>query len=835
MQTFVNFIYTIPLLTRLAWLFVLLFSPFTIGSENNLPKVQEDSPATFKLSQSLKVNYSVKEMIFGDIDNDGDLDMIASTYGAVVFINDGSGNFSQRERITSDKSEILSIALADIDGDNDLDLITAGRGVPMSIYWNDGAGDFTKKSYQFSVEYSDPESMYITDIDNDNDLDIITSNNKHAAVIYFNKGAGRFAATGKPIGIKLRTEHLLLGDINGDNHLDLITYVKESRRNERENGINFFMGDGKGDFIHKQELTFISEKIYTITAGDIDDDANLDLIISGWDYSKVLLNSGAGNFSIKDTLITDKFSDIDNIMLTDIDNDCDLDMLVINKRAENSIYINGGSGKFVNQKNQFGPSIKHTWSTALADFDGDLDLDLVFIIRDQEFSIEFYNNATKQQQTNCHKAKTPPATLVTNIEVDSNSSDAFQTSSLAFAPAIDLVTQDYLKAFAAADFDGDKLVDLLTVHTENRIANLTFYKQKTKGVLSPYFTISGDSFDEVSEVSFADLDNDGDQDLMIGWFQSPDTIHLNDGNGQFESTGTQLGYESKQTKRFDVFDINNDGHVDIFVSAKDGTTLYINNGMGEFQNRSLYAIPSVSSPNIAIADFDKDGDPDLIMGNKPVRLLLNRGNGTFNISEKKLSNNKDIYRIEIADIENDGDMDLLLNGVFSEILVNDGNGQFSYPRALKIPSSSSFVDFDLDGYVDILGIHSSFITVALNDGSGGWAPHLKDWMRGARKFIPIDMDSDGDLDILTLSKNSRNIYLYINTIINDPQNNPFFKEIKKTKPVQNKVEAIGLEKALTNSGTAQTNSESILSQLSSTKNLLILAGILFLYILWRRR
>ena len=101
-------------------------------------------------------------IVLGDIDNDGDLDLIVTgkdnsgNYRLDKYTNDGSGNFSGTSFGTGVSSG--SIALGDIDNDGDLDLIVTGwdaSGNPrLDKYINDGSGNFSGTSFGTGVRYS---------------------------------------------------------------------------------------------------------------------------------------------------------------------------------------------------------------------------------------------------------------------------------------------------------------------------------------------------------------------------------------------------------------------------------------------------------------------------------------------------------------------------------------------------------------------------------------------------------------------------------------------------------------------------------------------------------
>ncbi len=277
------------------------------------------------------------------------------------------------------------------------------------------------------------------------------------------------------------------------------------------------------------------------------------------------------------------------------------------------------------------------------------------------------------------------------------------------------------------------------LNTTNKIAISTIIFSCSLSLKAQLYEASPQNFStglSHQTVELGDLNGDTFIDAVISTSNSlyKTEIWLNDGNGFF-NLHANIG--SNVANYFThLLDVENDGDLDILIlNDESQNELFLNDGNGNFSFTSSLGGNTTSYSGMAVsADFDGDNDVDVALvrdeisiSGSNIYIYKNNGLGSFT-NTQTINVTDDGFGLTGGNYDNNGSFDLFFgpsNGN-NKIFFNDGTGNFVDSGQSLSGNNSWFmksIDIDDDGDIDVLskGNTSSYIYTYKNDGNGGFS------------------------------------------------------------------------------------------------------------------
>ncbi|MBI2949736.1 MAG: VCBS repeat-containing protein [Verrucomicrobia bacterium] len=340
---------------------------------------------------------------------------------------------------------------------------------------------------------------------------------------------------------------------------------------------------------------------------------------------------------------------------------------------------------------------------------------------------------------------------------------------------------------AWGDFDNDGFIDLVV----GNVGTDFLYRNNRDGTftsITSSVVVVNDS-DGSAGVAWADYDNDGNLDLVIGDRVGKNKLFHNNGDGTFRKTVGNAVVADGQANSANWGDYNNDGHVDLMIASPFGppNRLYRNNGDGSFTKMTSATVGNIASDGGSgvagiWSDYDNDGDLDMFVTHYDAKNFFyrNNGNGTFTKLFRADTSDLDAPSsvsggATWGDYDNDGDLDLFVMRGLSLALTDDalyrnnGDGTFTTMTPELVGplvndhqhgQSCAWADYDNDGWLDLF-VTASGLAFSGEPGRNSLLYHNKgdgsftrittgspindvNWSEGG---IWGDYDNDGFMDL----------------------------------------------------------------------------------------
>jgi len=319
------------------------------------------------------------DVVSGDVNGDGIADLISSQLGTgsvVVKINDGTGQFSASQTITT-SSSMAHMQLVDIDDDGKLDLLAMRAGTnELAIFKGNGNGTFQNATTYFTGT-SSPEfygRTAIADFNQDGKLDLVQAGTD-AIFVSVGDGQGGFGAavsfaTGLTVGGRVA-----VGDIDGDGKLDIVSSDGQTGFTAR-----VMLANGDGTFRQGAAMSSAGNfGIQDLQVADLNNDGKAEVLISEVNSADVSVFSNNNGTFTRTSYDTSAHGGnrSGKILVQDFNNDGYKDFTVVdwdNSRA--FTFLNNNSGSFSTPTTVAISNQGATGATS-ADFNNDGTFDIV--------------------------------------------------------------------------------------------------------------------------------------------------------------------------------------------------------------------------------------------------------------------------------------------------------------------------------------------------------------------------------------------------------------------------------------------------------------------------
>jgi hypothetical protein len=276
----------------------------------------------------------------------------------------------------------------------------------------------------------------------------------------------------------------------------------------------------------------------------------------------------------------------------------------------------------------------------------------------------------------------------------------------------------------------------------------------------------------------ADLDTDGDVDLLVSEVLSKDGIHifLNDGLGRFTTSDVLQVPGFEDPARFAVGDLDRDGNTDLVLVGESSANLIVLHGRGNggFAAGEVLGLESGTPVQVVAGDLNLDGFEDVVVAHlgSSDRLTVLQGGPTGGFQrERRVRAGRGIQSLALADLDADGDLDLATANEETgglAVLANGGDGRLEPAATLPTggrPETVVAADMNADGIADLVAVNqgTNEVSTFLGRGDLGYDAPVSCGI-GDRPFIPAlaDLDGDGDLDLAVPGLFSDDVSILLN-------------------------------------------------------------------------
>jgi hypothetical protein len=754
----------------------------SLANADQLARFLNNGSGVFGAASTFSTSGTPRNVVLADVDADGDHDAVY-TAGSYVFYqaNNGSGSFAT-ENNGKPTSTPLGLAVADIDNDGDLDFLVVNNGNNTI-----GLSRFNGSNWYASTDNyttgSAPSGIVTGDFNGDGFIDVVSTNlvSGNGTISYLqNTLTGGFATkVDYALGTGAQPRGGAALDIDGDGDLDLAI------ANSSVDSVVILTNNGSGSFGFSGQYA-VGDNPYAVSLADIDADSDLDIITvnSSGDNISVLggatsapnvTTSAASN--IAQTTVTLNGSINANHNATAVKFVYKLasagvyaDEIVATPTGFSNGSVTAVSAALTGLQSYTAYHFKavgiNTYGTVEGSELGFTTLEFPIAVSSTSPGMNALDVDTASNITATFNVSVLASTLnATNVKVRGSFSGPI-AGSISYDDPSKTMTFNPTGYFRAGEVVTMTLMSgIQSNSTLSYISSKSYsFTVAATGTGPGFFALQTTSnFFSNSESDFipADVDNDGDVDLIGQYYSEPITISVNN-SGTLATPVPTYSRPDGSTAPGDVTygDMDNDGYGDLIVLQSNSApfkyaVILKNNGSGLFSRYDSVAMPSEWLYDVEVNDFNNDGKLDIAYGFGG-NIVVKYNNGSKLSAGGWAASNTltaaDASYLTSADVDNDGDIDLIgMSSLGLKVLKNNGNSTFAAAVAYTGYADKMLArDLNNDGYLDLVyyGGGPKTFRVRMNNGNGTFASEVTKTIGiQPAKMVTGDLDGDGDIDL----------------------------------------------------------------------------------------
>ncbi|HNO80431.1 MAG TPA: VCBS repeat-containing protein, partial [Phycisphaerae bacterium] len=668
----------------------------------------------------ISTSANVARSVFAaDLDGDGDADVLSASEVddkiAWYENTDGLGTFGPQQIITTAANAAFSVFAADLDGDGDADVLTASVSDDTIAWYEniDGLGDFDSQ-HIITTAADGAISIYAVDLDGDGDFDVLSASD-HVAWYENIDGLGNFGPQKAISAINYSLYSVIAADLDGDGDADALSVSVDDGKTAWYKNI-----DGLGTFGQENVIGTTPYAAFSIFAADLDGDGDTDVLSESSYEGKFVWyenTDGLGGFGPEKVITTSAYG-VQAVAAADLDRDGDLDVLA-GATVENEIawYENtDGRGSFGPQQ-IITTDTNSPYGVITADLDGDGDLDVVSA-SDSDNKIAWYENIALND---CNQNGT-----LDECDIDGATSTDCNNNSMP--------DECEIMSGALGDCNSNGLPDECELDqndcNSNAIPDECELDCNLNGVPDEC---------DIANSSSSDCNNNGVPDVCEIASGSVDDCNANSIPDDCELQTVFLSQKTITNAAnfaFSVFaaDLDSDGDADILsASVYDDKIAWYENtdGLGGFGSQQVITTAADGASSVFAEDLDGDGDLDVLSASRNVAKIAwyenTDGLGGFGPQQTISIAADGAHSVFAVDLDGDRDPDVLSASIFDNKIAwyenTDGQGVFGPQQVITtaaIGAISVFaVDLDGDGDTDVISASSDDDKIAWYENSDG--------------------------------------------------------------------------------------------------------------------